>query len=259
MTVASPVVTLSPRDFDAVLFDLDGVLTQTASVHAAAWKRLFDQFLAQRCAETGETFVPFDLEADYRVYVDGKSRVNGVEAFLQSRGIQLPLGAPGDAPSLRSVHGLGNLKDEYFHEQMRAHGVGRYETSIELVRALRAEEIKTAVVSSSKNCADVLDAAEITDLLDVRVDGLDITRLDLKGKPAPDAFLEAARRLGVEPSRTAVVEDAIAGVESARAGGFGLVIGIDRSGRSLELRRGGADVVVEDLAAVRVAVEPPGT
>lgn len=255
----SPIVTLSPRDYDAVLFDMDGVLTRTASVHAAAWKQLFDQFLAQRCAETGEPFVPFDIEANYRVYVDGKSREGGVEAFLQSRGIDLPLGAPGDAPSLQTVHGLGNLKDEYFHQQLSSHGVERYETSVDLMRLLRAEHVETAVVSSSKNCAEVLDAAGIADLPDARVDGLDITKLDLKGKPAPDAFLEAARRLGADPSRTVVVEDALAGVEAGRAGGFGLVIGVDRSGRSLELRRSGADVVVADLAAVGVAVEPPGT
>ncbi len=259
MTVASPIVTLSPRDYDAVLFDLDGVLTRTASVHAAAWKRLFDEFLAQRCAQTGKPFSPFDLEADYRVYVDGKSREGGVASFLQSRGIDLPLGAPGDTPSLQTVHSLGRLKDEYFHQQLRSHGVERYETSIELVRTLRAEDVKIAVVSSSKNCAEILDAAGIADLLDVSVDGLDIARLHLKWKPAPEVFLEAARRLGAEPSRTVVVEDALAGVEAARAGGFGLVIGIDRRGRSLELRRSGADVVVADLTAVRVAVEPPGT
>ena len=226
MTVTSPVVTLSPRDYDAVLFDLDGVLTQTARAHAAAWKRLFDQFLKRRTAETGEPFVPFDVEADYRRYVDGKPRQDGVAAFLQSRRIDLPLGAPDDGPAVQSVHGLGNLKDHYFLEELHQHGVQGYEASIELVRTLRAEDVKTAVVSSSNNCAAVLAAAGIAELFDVRVDGLDLIRLGLNGKPAPDAFLEAVRRLEVEPSRTVVVEDAIAGVQAGRAGGFGLVIGV---------------------------------
>jgi beta-phosphoglucomutase family hydrolase len=257
VTVTSPVVTLSPRDFDAVLFDLDGVLTQTARVHAVAWKRLFDQFLKRRAAETGEPFAPFDVEADYRRYVDGKPRQDGVAAFLQSRRIDLPLGAPDDGPTAQSMHGLGNLKDQYFLEELHRHGVQGYEASIALVRTLRAEDVKTAVVSSSHNCAAVLAAAGIAELFDARVDGLDLIRLGLNGKPAPDAFLEAVRRLEVEPSRAVVVEDAIAGVQAGRAGRFGLVIGIDHSGRSLELRRAGADVVVADLADVGVAIEPP--
>jgi beta-phosphoglucomutase family hydrolase len=253
------VITLSPRDYDAILFDLDGVLTKTARVHAAAWKRLFDQFLEQRSAETGEPFVPFDVDDDYRRHVDGKPRQDGVAAFLQSRRIDLPLGAPDDGPAVRTVHGLGSLKDQYFLEELNQQGVERYEASIELVRTLRAEDVKTAVVSSSNNCAAVLAAAEIADLFDVRVDGLDIARLALNGKPAPDGFLEAARRLGLEPPRVVVVEDAIAGVQAGRAGGFGLVIGVDRGGRSLDLRRAGADVVVADLAEIQVAIEPPST
>ena len=256
---SAPVITLSPRDYDAVLFDLDGVLTRTASVHAAAWKRLFDRFLEQRSAETGQPFVPFDTADDYLRYVDGKPRQDGVADFLQSRRIELPRGAPDDGPSVRSVYGLGNLKDRYFQEELREHGVERYETSIDLIRALRMANVKTAVVSSSKNCAAVLAAAGIADLFDVRVDGLDLTRFGLKGKPAPDAFLEAVRRLEREPSRTAVVEDAIAGVQAGRAGGFGLVIGVDRGGRAMELRQAGADVVAADLADVRVANEPPAT
>jgi beta-phosphoglucomutase-like phosphatase (HAD superfamily) len=160
----APVITLSPRDYDAILFDLDGVLTQTARVHAAAWKRLFDRFLEQQSVETGESFVPFDINDDYRRHVDGKPRQDGVVAFLQSRRIDLPLGAPDDGPNVRTVHGLGNLKDQYFLEELDQKGVERYEASIEVVRALRAEDVKTGVVSSSNNCAAVLAAAEIADL-----------------------------------------------------------------------------------------------
>ncbi|MCZ7618943.1 MAG: beta-phosphoglucomutase family hydrolase [Myxococcota bacterium] len=249
-------VTLSPRDYDVVLFDLDGVLTRTASVHAAAWKKLFDSFLEQRATKAGTPFVPFDIETDYPRYVDGKPRYDGVADFLESRGIELPLGVPEDGPDEQSVHALGSLKDRYFKEHVKQHGVELYEPAIVLVRTLRAHEIKTAVVSSSNNCALVLEAAGIAELFDARVDGTDIMRLGLEGKPAPDAFLEAARRVGSEPSRAAVVEDAIAGVEAGRAGGFGCVIGVDRRGQAQALREAGADVVVTDLAEVQVAVEP---
>ncbi len=251
------VITLSPRDYDAVLFDLDGVLTKTASVHAAAWKKLFDSFLEQRVTQAGEPFVPFDIDTDYPRYVDGKPRYDGVAAFLASRGIELPLGAPEDGPDAQSVHALGNLKDRYFLQHLEQHGVEPYDAAIMLVRTLRAQQIKTAVVSSSNNCAAVLDAAGIAQLFDARVDGIDITRLELKGKPAPDAFLEAARRVGAAPSRAVVVEDAIVGVKAGRAGRFGCVIGVDRRGHAKALRDAGADVVVTDLAQVRVAVDPP--
>jgi beta-phosphoglucomutase family hydrolase len=259
MTESPPVITLSPRDYDAVLFDLDGVLTRTASVHAAAWKELFDGFLERRSEETGKPFVPFDIEADYRRHVDGKPRLDGVAAFLASRGIELPLGTPEDGPDARSMQGLGSLKDQHFLRRLEREGVEVYEASIALVRTLRAQEIRTAVVSSSNNCAAVLEAAGIAPLFDARVDGRDVTRLALHGKPAPDAFLEAARRVEVEPSRAVVVEDATAGVEAGRAGGFGCVIGVDRGGRSLALRAAGADVVVTSLAQVRVATDPPST
>ena len=201
---------LSPRDYDAVLFDLDGVLTRTASVHAAAWKRLFDEFLKKRSDDTGEPFVPFDIDIDYRRYVDGKPRYDGVTAFLGSRDIGLPQRAQEDGPGVQSVRELGNLKDKYFLEHLEQRGVELYEAAIPLVGALRAQQIKTAVVSSSNNCAKVLETTGIADLFDARVDGKDITGLGLKGKPAPDAFLEAAWRLGIEPSRAVVVEDAIA-------------------------------------------------
>jgi beta-phosphoglucomutase family hydrolase len=256
MTCICPVITLSPRDYDAVLFDLDGVLTKTARVHAMAWKKLFDGFLERRSEETGDPFVPFDLDADYRQYVDGKPRYDGVAAFLESRGIELPLGTPEDGPDVQSVRALGKLKDQYFLQHLEQHSVEPYEAAIALVRKLRAQEIKTAVVSSSNNCAAVLKSAGIAQLFDARVDGTDVTRLALKGKPAPDAFVEAARRLGVEPSRAVVVEDAIAGVEAGRAGRFGCVIGVDRRGQAPALRDAGADVVVTNLTQVRVAVEP---
>ena len=257
MTSISPVVTLSPRDYDAVLFDLDGVLTKTATVQAAAWKRLFDRFLAQWAADTGAAFVAFDIDADYRRYVDGKPRDDGVVAFLASRGITLPVGAPADGPDAHTVHALGRLKDHYFLQHLEQHGVEPDDAALALVRTLRAHEVKTAVVSSSNNCAVVLEAAGISLLFDTRVDGMELTRLALNGKPAPDAFLEAAQRLQVEPSRAVVVEDAIAGVEAGRAGRFGCVIGVDRGGQSKALREAGAGVVVTTLAQVQVAVEPP--
>ncbi|MEO6351742.1 MAG: beta-phosphoglucomutase family hydrolase [Burkholderiaceae bacterium] len=257
MTSSVAVITLSPRDYDAVLFDLDGVLTRTASVHASAWKKLFDGFLEPRATRAGEPFVPFDIDTDYPRYVDGKPRYDGVSAFLDSRGIALPLGEPEDGPGVQSVRALGNLKDRYFLQHLEQHGVAVYEAAIALVRKLRAQEIKTAVVSSSVNCAAVLEAAGIAQLFDVRVDGTDLTRLGLEGKPAPDAFLEAARRLGAEPARAVVVEDAIAGVEAGRAGRFECVIGVDRRQQAQALRDAGADVVVTDLAQVQVAVEPP--
>ena len=257
MSGTGAVVTLSPRDYDAVLFDLDGVLTKTASVHAAAWKKLFDAFLERRASDTGEPFIPFDIDVDYRRYVDGKPRYDGVAAFLEARGIGLPLGTPEDGPDARSVHALGKRKDGYFRQHLEQHGIEPYEASIALVRTLRAQEIRTAVVSSSNNCAAVLEAAGISHLFDARVDGKDITRLGLEGKPAPDAFLEGARRVNAEPSRAVVVEDAIAGVEAGRAGRFGCVIGVDRGGQSQALREAGADVVVTSLAQVQLAAEPP--
>jgi beta-phosphoglucomutase family hydrolase len=243
-----PIFTLSPRDYDAVLFDLDGVLTRTAGVHAAAWKRLFDWFLKERAARSGEPFRPFDIASDYAGYVDGRLRQDGVTAFLASRGIQLP------EPDARE---LARRKDQYFKQELAERGVQVYESSIALVRKLRANGLRTAVVSASRNCAPVLEAAGIAALFDARVDGLDLARLELPGKPAPDAFLEAARRLDTDPSRAVVVEDAIAGVEAGRAGRFGCVIGVDRIGGSQAMREAGADVVVPDLAQVEVAAEAP--
>ena len=258
MDNVSSMVTLAARDYDAVLFDLDGVLTRTADIHAAAWKRLFDEFLQQRASRLGEPFVPFDMD-DYRLHVDGKPRNDGVASFLASRGIGLPAGSAGDAPGNGTIQGLGRLKDEYFSRELEQHGARVYEASIALVHELRAQEIRTAVVSSSRNCAAVLQAAGIDHLFDERVDGQDIISLELSGKPAADTFLEAARRLGVEPFRAVVVEDAIAGVQAGRAGAFGLVIGVDRGANRQALLDAGADVVVDDLVQVRAVGEPAST
>jgi beta-phosphoglucomutase family hydrolase len=239
---------LTRERFDAILFDLDGVLTETATVHAACWKRLFDEFLRERSDRTGEPFRPFDPEADYLSHVDGKPREDGVRDFLKSRGIELPDGAPDDPPGTDTVRGLGNRKDQLVNEILESRGVEAYAGSAELVRALRAAGFGTAVVSSSRNSRAVLEAASIADLFDVRVDGEVAAQLGLPGKPRPDTFLAAARDLGVDPERAVVFEDAISGVQAARDGGFGLVIGVARHGDPEELRRNGADLVVDDLA-----------
>ena len=248
-------ITLSPQDYGAVLFDLDGVLTNTAKLHASAWKKLFDNFLEQRAAKNGYPFVPFAIDSDYLLHVDGKPRYDGASAFLISRAIDLPWGSPEDGPNVKSVCALGNLKDHYFMLQLKKDGVEAYASSIALVRKLRALNIKTAVTSSSNNCREVLEAAGISQLFDAHIDGMDITRLKIKGKPAPDGFLEAARLVGVEPARSVVIEDALAGIEAGRAGLFGCVIGIDRTGHAHALRNAGADVVVSDLAQVKVTDE----
>ncbi|MCX6178713.1 MAG: HAD-IA family hydrolase [Chlorobiales bacterium] len=249
-------ITLFPQDYEAVLFDLDGVLTNTAEVHASAWKKLFDNFLDERASKTGDPFVPFQIDTDYLLYVDGKPRYDGAAAFLKSRGIELPWGTPQDGPDIQSVSALGNLKDRYFLLHLQQYGVEPYASSITLVQKLRELKMKTAVISSSNNCSEVLQAAGISQLFDAQVDGMDITRLKIQGKPAPDGFLEAARLVGVEPARTVVVDDAIAGIEAGRAGLFGCIIGVDHtehSGHAKALRDAGADVVVSDLAQVHVS------
>jgi alpha,alpha-trehalase len=239
------VLVIDLTRFDAFAFDLDGVVTKTAAVHAAAWKRSFDELL-ERLAR-GETWEPFDLEHEYRTYVDGKPRRDGIRSFLASRGISLPEGNPGDRSEANTLHGLAVRKNRYFLDHLAAEGVHVYPDAALLISRARAHGVKTAVVSASENCGAVLAAARLTDLFDVRVDGLDIARLGLRGKPAPDTFLEAARRLGTEPRRCVVFEDAIAGVRAGRAGDFGLVIGVDRVGHAEVLRRSGADVVVTAL------------
>ena len=234
--------------FDAVLFDLDGVLTSTAKIHAACWKSMFDDFLSKCADSSGELFTRFDIEGDYRAYVDGKPRFEGVRSFLESRSITLPYGSPADDPVTDSVCGLGNRKDELVKRAIAAGKVEAYPGSVALLRKLRETKTLMAVVSSSNNCKEVLEAAGIADFFAARVDGIVATEKGLHGKPAPHTFLHAAHALDVPPEKAAVVEDALAGVEAGRAGGFGLVVGVDRSDVGAALRQHGADIVVTDLA-----------
>ena len=237
-----------PDRVNTCLFDLDGVLTQTAKVHAAAWKEMFDAYLEQRARRTGEEFVPFDSGDDYDRYVDGKPRYEGVESFLESRDIHLARGSPDDPPKAETVTGLGNRKNELVLKLIHEKGVEPYEGSVRYLHAARDAGLRRAVVSSSTNCRDVLRAAGIEDLLEVRMDGVVAEREHIKGKPAPDTYLKAAAMLGSEPAQSAVFEDALAGVESGRAGDFGCVVGVDRVGQADALKEHGADVVVKDLA-----------
>lgn len=239
-------VNLAGGRFDAVLFDLDGVLTDTARVHAASWKRMFDGFLKQRADATGEPLQPFEID-DYRLYVDGRPRYDGVRDFLQSRGIELPEGSPEDPPDRDTVCGLGNRKNEIVTEVIESGGVDAYPGSVALVKYVRNHGLRTAVVSASANCAAVLEEAKIANLFDVRVDGIVLEKRHLRGKPEADSFLEAARQLGVEPGRAVVVEDAISGVQAGHAGGFGLVVGVSRKNDEDDLAKNGADIVVHDL------------
>lgn len=237
-----------PDEVVACLFDMDGVVTQTAVVHAAAWQEMFDEFLRQRAESTGTEFAPFDPHADYDAYVDGKPRLDGTRSFLASRGIELPEGSPDDQPGTPTVYGLSNRKNALVLAKLAAGGVKVYDGSVGYIRAVRAEGISTAIVSSSKNTQQVLDSAGIADLFDVRVDGAVTAERGLRGKPAPDTFLAAAEDLHVPPGRAAVFEDALAGVEAGRAGHFALVVGVDRVGQAAELSEHGADIVVQDLA-----------
>jgi beta-phosphoglucomutase family hydrolase len=237
-----------PDGIRACLFDLDGVLTRTATVHAAAWKELFDGFLRHRAERTGEPFVPFDAVADYDEYVDGKPRAEGTRSFLASRHITLPEGDPDDPPELETVQGLSIRKDAIFLKRLHQDGVEPYRGSVRYLHAARDAGLRRAVVSSSTHTAGILRAAGIEDLLELRVDGLIAHEEALRGKPAPDTYLAAARRLDVEPVAAAVFEDALAGVAAGRAGAFGYVVGVDRVGQAEDLRRHGAEVVVEDLA-----------
>jgi beta-phosphoglucomutase family hydrolase len=230
-----------PSAIRACLFDLDGVLTRTEVVHAAAWKQVLDAFLREQAARSRAAFVPFDADADYRAYVDGKRRRDGVRSFLAARGIRL---------SEDEVRALAEAKDALVLEAIRRDGVERYEESVDYVRAVADAGLRRAVVSASRHCADVLRAAEIEELFELRVDGVVADREQLQGKPAPDTFLAAARGLGVAPAEAAVFEDALAGVEAGRAGGFGYVVGVDRVGHAEALREHGADVVVDDLSAL---------
>jgi beta-phosphoglucomutase family hydrolase len=233
--------------YDAVLLDLDGVITDTASIHAACWKQMFDEYLQKRATQRGEAFRPFDPATDYRLHVDGKPRFDGVRDFLTSRGIQLPEGSPNDPPQAETVGGLGNRKNDLVNGIIEDAGVEPYEGSVELIHQLRQRGFKLAVVTSSQNCAAVLRAAKLDALFDIRVDGNTILAEHLAGKPAPDTFLMAAKLLGVEPSRAVVIEDALSGVEAGSNGNFGLVIGVARKGNAEELQQHGAHIVVDDL------------
>jgi beta-phosphoglucomutase family hydrolase len=237
-----------PEAITALLFDLDGVLTKTAAVHDKAWKQMFDAFLKRRADAQGEAFVPFDSDSDYNEYVDGKPRYDGVRSFLESRQIELPDGDPDDPPGAETICGLGNRKNELVLELIEKDGVEPYAGSVAFVKEARAAGLRRAVVSSSANCQEVLEAAGIEDLFEARIDGKVTDERHLKGKPAPDTYLAGAAALGVEPAVACVFEDAISGVEAGRAGKFGHVVGVDRVHHAAALRAHGADVVVDDLA-----------
>jgi beta-phosphoglucomutase family hydrolase len=234
-----------PDVIRACLFDLDGVLTPTALVHSAAWKEMFDTFLA---GYQGPDYTPFDRGEDYVRYVDGRPRADGTRTFLAARGIQLPEGSPDDPPERNTVQGLSKRKDAIFQRVVEREGVKPYPGSVRYLEACRAAGLRRAVVSSSANCEQIVRAAGLEDLLEVRVDGVVAKREGLAGKPAPDTFLYAAKLLGVDAAHAAVFEDALAGVEAGRAGNFGYVVGVDRVGQAEALLAHGADVVVKDLA-----------
>ncbi len=239
-------------DLDAVIFDMDGVVTETATVHAAAWKKLFDEYLEGRAEANGDEFVEFDEASDYERYVDGKNRYDGVRSFLKSRDITLPDGTPDDPPDRETACGLGNRKDGYFNAWVSEKGVRAFETTVKLIEDLKQRGVRVAIVTSSRNADIVLDAAGVADLFEAKVDGLDAAELGLAGKPDPATYLEAAKKLGVDPARAAVVEDALSGVESGRRGNFGLVVGVARGGQGESLLKAGADVVVEDMGEFRL-------
>jgi beta-phosphoglucomutase family hydrolase len=237
-----------PDGTRACLFDLDGVLTDTASVHAAAWKQMFDEYLRARAEREGTEFRPFDATSDYGPYVDGKPRLAGTESFLRSRGIDLPAGGPDDAPDAETVYALATRKNALVQEKIVTVGVEVYPGSVRYLHAVKEAGLATAVVSSSANAKQVLEVAGLADLIDHRVDGVTAKERGLPGKPAPDTFLAAAADLGVGNDEAVVFEDALAGVASGKAGGFGFVVGVDRLGQADALRAHGADIVVTDLA-----------
>ncbi len=237
-----------PDGVTACLFDLDGVLTDTAKVHAKAWKQMFDEYLRQRAERTGDELVPFDTGADYNTYVDGKPRYDGVRSFLASRGIELPEGDSDDPPTAETIRGLGNRKNALVLGIMDRDGVEAYEGSRRYLAAVRDAGMKRAVVSSSANCQPVLIAAGIADFFETRIDGVAAARDHLAGKPAPDTFLAGAKALGVGPDQAVVFEDALSGVAAGRAGNFACVVGVDRVGHADGLRANGATIVVTDLA-----------
>jgi beta-phosphoglucomutase family hydrolase len=251
-TNAKERVPLNAREFDAAIFDMDGVVTQTATVHAQAWKRLFDEYLAERVGRGESDLQPFNVDLDYRLYVDGRPRYDGVEAFLKSRGISLPRGKPDDPPGLETICGLGNRKDAYFLEEVGTKGVRPYPGTVRLIQNLKAAGVKAGIFSASRNAASILHAAGVIHLFDERVDGVEAERLGLPGKPRPDMLIALTKRLGATPASTVVFEDAIAGVQAGRAGGFALVIGVNRGGSPGTLTQNGADLEVADLDQVEV-------
>jgi len=240
------------RYFDAVIFDLDGVVTQTARVHARAWKTLFDEYLKQRESRLDEPFRPFDMVKDYLEYVDGKPRYEGTRSFLESRGIFLPFGSPSDGPEQETIYAVGNIKDRLFSQALQDQGVETYVSTVELIQQLKAAGSKIAIVSSSKHCREVLIAARLDKTFDVRIDGVVSEQLGLKGKPEADIFLKSAEMLAVKTERAVVVEDAVSGVQAGSKGNFGLVIGIDRHNNPDALLNNGADRVVNDLSEVNI-------
>jgi alpha,alpha-trehalase len=248
--IEQPAIKVSNRDLDAFIFDMDGVVTQTATLHAAAWKELFDHFLENRLSP-GEALKPFTMD-DYLRYVDGKPRYDGVISFLASRRIELPYGDPSDPPTEPTVCGLGNGKDKYFRELMEKRGVEAFASTVSLIQDLKAAGIKTGIFSASRNAKAILSAAGVLNLFDARVDGKVAQELGLPGKPHPATLLELTRRLGATSARTAVVEDAIAGVQAGRSGGFALIIGVNRSSTPGRLLDSGAHVEVADLGQVRL-------
>jgi beta-phosphoglucomutase family hydrolase len=248
-----------PDRVSACLFDMDGVVTRTAVVHAAAWKEMFDEFLRARAESTGTQFVPFDPHAEYDTYVDGKPRLDGTRSFLESRGIELPEGTPDDPPGTPTLYGLSNRKNNLVLAKIAAGGVQVYPGTITYIRSVKDKGISTAIVSASANTVQIMDSAGIGGLFDVRIDGVIAKQRGLRGKPAPDTFLAAAEALSVTADRAAVFEDAQAGVAAGRAGGFALVVGVDRVGQAEALREHGADIVVKDLAELLEGQAEAGT
>ena len=238
---------MMPREFKAVVLDMDGVITQTAKVHARAWKQIFDQYLASRSQQHDESHEPFDIDSDYRKYVDGKPRYEGVRSFLESRGIWLPEGNDDDGPDQETIRGLGNRKNHVFRQRLQQDGVEVYQDTVQQISNWKQAGWKVAVISSSRNCEAVLKAADVLSLFDAKVDGNDLQRLHIRGKPAPDMFLAAAKQVGAEAGQVIIVEDAIAGIQAGRAGQFGLIVGVARNGHDRQLREAGAHWVVHDL------------
>lgn len=245
------------HEFRAAILDTDGVITKTAKVHAHAWKAMFDEYLEGRANDQGEPQDPFDIRTDYREYLDGKPRYDGVKSFLQSRGIELPWGEPDDAGDVETVCGLGNRKNAYFLKALETDGVEPYEDTVAQIENWKRDGWKVAVISSSRNCEAILRKADLLKLFDAKIDGNDAQRMGIQGKPAPDVFLEAAKMIGVDPAQAIVVEDAISGVQSGKAGNFGMVAGVDREDDAQDLWDAGADVVVRDLRELQIAKHCP--